>query len=234
MPRCILCLNERVLTERNILPISMSGSLTHRLLCVDCNNVIDRTIDAPFLKTILPQLPSEVYKRQSKTGAISRVRVDQQLSFNFDQQNLFAEGIITHVNPTAGLDAHHLALEVIKVTYTLAALEFGETYVMKSPVAEKLRNAICDGKHDEISLKPDVDLGPLNSLLSGQDTLCLMLFQNACILSMFGTTSTVEYCQADESFFRTIDNAVLYAFDPDRQSYSRHLLANYLVTEVRP
>lgn len=180
MPRCILCLNERVLTERNILPISMSGSFTHRLLCEDCNNAIDRTIDAPFSKSILPQLPSEVYKRQSKPGAISRARVEQQLSFNFDQQtNLPAEEIIAHVNPAAGLDAHHLALEVIKVAYTLAALEFGETYVMKSPVADKLRNAICDGKHDEISFKPDVNLGPLNSMLSGQDTLCLMLFQNA-------------------------------------------------------
>lgn len=228
MPRCILCLNERTLTEGNVL------SLTHRLLCKDCNKVIDRTRDAPFSKSILPQLPSEVYKRKSKTGAISRVRVDQQLSFNFDQQNLSAEGMIAHVNPAAEPEANHLALEGIKVAYTLAALEFGEAYVMKSPVAVKLRKAICDGKHDEISFKPDVDLGPLSSMLSGQDTLFLLLFQNACILSMFGTTSTVEYCRADESFFRTIDNAVLYAFDPDRQSYSRHLLANYLVTQVRP
>jgi hypothetical protein len=213
----------------------MGGSLTHKLICEECNKVIDRTIDDPFMNSILPELPSEFNTRLNKKGVTSSVCVERQLSFNFAQQmDMSSKQIIARVNPTRGFEANHLALEGIKVTYTLAALEFGEAYVMKSPVAEKLRKAICEGKHDEISFKPDVDLGPLNSMLSGQDTLCILLFQNACILSMFGTTSTVEYCLADESFFRTIDNAVLYAFDPDRQSYSRHLLANYLVTQVRP
>lgn len=231
MPRCILCLNERELTERHILPFSMGGALTHRLVCEDCNQVIDKTIDVPFLNSILPQLFGDTHKLQSKknaaSSAIARLGVERQLSLNFEER----AALVVDQLAVSQSSANDLALEAIKVAYELVALEFGEAYVVSSPVAIKLREAISEARCNEISFKPNVDLGPLSSMLSREGISCLLLFQNACIISIFGTTFTVEYCLASEPFVRSTDNAVLYVIDPVKQSHAKYLLVDYLAMQ---
>lgn len=230
MPRCILCLSERELTERPILPFG-EGSLTHKLICEECNKVIDRTIDEPFLTSIFPLLPSGNHKLQSTRSAASssshRFGAERQLTFNFDEQN---NRTTEQINANQNL-ANDITLEVIKVAYELAALEFGDMYVMASPTAAKLRKAISEARCDEISFRPSVDLGPLSSVLSRQDALCFLLFQNTCIVSILGRASSVEYCLESELYVRSIDNAVLYVTNPVERSYTRYSLSDYLVTQ---
>lgn len=229
MPRCILCLNERELTERHILPFSMGESSTHKLVCESCNKVIDKAIDAPFLNSILPQLPGDIQKLQRKesaaSNAIVRFGAEWQMAFNFGE-GLGLPG--EQLNTGQNFD-NDFALESIKVAYILAALEFGNAYVMNSPVAGKLRKAISSSRRDEISFKPNVDLGPLTSILSAPNTVYLLLFHNACMVSVFGSTFTIEYCLENEVYVHSINDAVLYVFNPIKQSHQRHLLADYLV-----
>lgn len=57
MPRCILCLADKPLTEEHIVPDCVGGSLKKYLLCKDCNSNLGSTVDGPFSNSFLVQLP---------------------------------------------------------------------------------------------------------------------------------------------------------------------------------
>lgn len=126
------------------------------------------------------------------------------------------------------IDINVLVLESIKIAYEIAALEFGDMYVTSSPVAEALRCALRHQRRDGIAGGLGIDIGPLKAILPGQDSHYVLLLHNSCVVSIFGIASIIEYCGEQEAFSRSIDDAVLYVFDPANRSHAKYLLADFL------
>lgn len=301
MPLCILCVNERDLTEEHIVPDCVGGSLKPKLLCKDCNSSIGSTIDGPFSNTILVQLPRQFYQIPGRSGRVpnpfgnygSTNHEGRELSVRLDEQvRPYVKPIITEKNTDRGIevnitvdkeddiesifrkkitrryrslgmpegeiqtkvaqdvqnakkaavaasyqptikysfsiDPNIFILESIKIAYELAALELGEKYVKNSPTAEKLRRAIRCQRRDEIASDPGIDFGPLKAILPDREAHYILLLHNSCVVSIFGITSVVKFCEENESFAYSMDEAILYVFDPINRSHDRYLLAEYL------
>ena len=307
MPLCILCRNERELTEEHIVPDCVGGSLKPKLLCKDCNSTIGSTIDAPFSNTVLVQLPRQSYQIPGKSGAVpnafasygSTNHEGRELSVRLDEQfKPYTKPIVTEQATDQGLeinitvdkedegdiesilrkkitryyrsigkpaeeiqaivaqaiqdakkaavavshqptikysfkiDLNTVILESIKIAYEIAALEFGEKYITNSPAAEKLRSALWCQKRDGIAGGVGIEFGPLKAILPGQEAHYVLLLHNTCVVSIFGIASVVEYCGEKEPFARSMDEAVLYVFDPINRSHNRYLLAEYLFNQI--
>lgn len=303
MSLCIMCREERDLTEEHIIPECIGGSLKPKLLCKECNSSIGSTIDGPFSNTVLVQLPRQSYQIPGKSGVVpnsfgifgSTNHEGKELSIRLDEQfRPYVKPIVTEQKTDRGLEinitvdkedegdiesilrkkitryyrslgmpereiqtkvaqdvlnakkaavavstqpsikysfsinVNVLLLESIKIAYELASLEFGEIYLANSIVAERLRSAILCQKKDNINCSIGINFGPLKAILPGQDAHYVLFLHNFCVVSIFGIASVVEYCEKHESFAPSMDEAVLYVFDPINRSYNRSLLAEYL------
>lgn len=300
MPLCILCRNERELTEEHIVPDCVGGTLKPKLLCKDCNSTIGSTIDGPFSNTVLVQLPRQSYQILGKSGSVPNafgsygstnhegrelnVRLDEQfkpytkpiiteqatehgleINITVDKEDegdiesilrkkitryyrslgkpeeeiqaIVAQAIqdskkavvaVAHqstIKYSFKIDINTLFLESIKIAYEIAALEFGEKYVTNSPAAEKLRCALWCQKRDGIAGGVGIELGSFKARLPGSEAHYVLLLHNTCVVSIFGIASIVEYCGEKELFARSMDEAVLYVFDPTNRTHNRYLLA---------
>jgi hypothetical protein len=130
------------------------------------------------------------------------------------------------------IDINVLVLESIKIAYEIAALEFGDMYVTCSPAAEVLRCALQHQRLDGIAGGFGIDLDSLKAILPGQDAHYVLLLHNSCVVSIFGIATIIKYCGEQEAFARSIDDAVLYFFDPVNRSHVRHLLDDFLFQHV--
>jgi len=307
MGLCILCRNERELTEEHIVPDCIGGTLKSKLLCKDCNSVLGSTIDGSFTSTLLVQLPRQSLQIPGKSGkvpnpfanfgsathdsrelsirldekfkpyvkpVVTEQRTDQglEISITIDKEDegdlesilqkkitryyrsqgmpedelqaKVAQAIqdakkaaiaVSHqptINYSFSIDLNVLVLEIVKIAYEIAALEFGEAYVTDSPVAETPRCALRHQRREGISGGIGLNFGPLNAVLPGRDAHYVILLHNTCIVSIFGVTSVIEYCAAQEVFARSTDDALLYVFNPRNQSHTRHLLAEYFFQHI--
>lgn len=307
MSLCIMCREEKDLTEEHIIPDCIGGSLKSKLLCKDCNSTIGRTIDGPFSNSVFVQLPRQSYQIRGKSGEVPNafgvygstnhegkglnIRLDKQfqpyvkpivtehttdhgLEINItidkedeggiesilckkisryyrslgmleqDIQNKVEQDIEIAKNSAVAIsnqptikysflvDMDSITFECIKIAYEIAALEFGEKYVTKSPIAEVLRCTIRNNKKNRIAGTIGVNLGPIQAYLPGQDGHYILLLHNSCVVSLFGLVSTVEFCGEHESFARSQKEAILYVFDPINQSHKRFLLTDYITKQT--
>lgn len=67
---CIFCLTNSDLTKEHIIPDSLGGSLVINAVCKACNSKIGSDIDAPFINSIISQLPRYLYNIKGKAGHI--------------------------------------------------------------------------------------------------------------------------------------------------------------------
>lgn len=307
MPQCILCRNERVLTEEHIVPECVGGSLKAKLLCQECNSSIGSEIEGPFSNTLLVKLSRQCYQIPGKGNIVPNLfgsygsanHEGRELSVCLDPQfKPYVRRIVSEYKTSQGLeinitvdkedegeietiirkklvryyrsagmpegeiqvkvnqavqdtklaavavshqptikyvfatDLNIVTLECIKITYEVAVLEFGETYVMNSPVAERLRCAIQSRRTDGVTGSRSVDFGPLQDIFPGRNAHYVLLLDNACVISIFGMASVVEYCGKEEPYARTMDESILYVLDPINQSHSRHSFPEYLSKQI--
>lgn len=126
-----------------------------------------------------------------------------------------------------------LILEYIKITYEIAAIECGEEYVLQSTVASLLRSALQNRSKEKIHGSFGVDFGPIKSLYPADDKHYLILINNLCQISIFGMAAVIEFCAPSEKFVKSEEDAVIYIFDPVKQSYERLNFCNYLYEKTR-
>lgn len=194
-------------------------------LSIEHNDISINDANSANLEEVLHQKVVHYYR----SSGISEEKIRSKVTHSA-QHLLGATPEPTPIN--CDVESNALVLENIKIAYELAALEFGETYVLNSPIAKRLRCAIQRGRQDEAIIRSGMDLGPLKSILASQDAHYLLLFQNTCIVSIFGTTSSVDFCSENESFVRSIDQALLYVFNPTMRSHEKYLLTDYLMTHA--
>lgn len=113
MGLCILCRNERELTEEHIVPDCIGGTLKPKLLCKDCNSFLGSTIDGPFSNTVLVQLPRQSLQIPGKSGKVpnaftnfgSATHDGRELSIRLDEQfKPYVKPVITEQGTDQGLE----------------------------------------------------------------------------------------------------------------------------------
>lgn len=113
MGLCILCRNERELTEEHIVPDCVGGTLKPKLLCKDCNSVLGSTIDGPFSNTVLVQLPRQSLQIPGKSGKVpnafanfgSATHDGRDLSIRLDEQfKPYVKPVVSEQNTDQGLE----------------------------------------------------------------------------------------------------------------------------------
>ncbi len=196
---------------------------------LEINISVDKE-DEGDIESILRKKITRYYQSRGMPEEEIQVRVTQAV-----QDAKKAAVTVSHqptIKYSFSIDLNILMLESIKIAYELAALELDEKYVENSPTAEKLRCALLYQRTDEIAAGVGVNFGPLKNILPGQEAHYILLLHNFCVVSIFGIMSVIKYCGENEPFGRSVDDAVLYVFDPVNRSHERCLLAEYLSRQI--
>lgn len=113
MGLCILCRNERELTEEHIVPDCIGGSLKPKLLCKDCNSDLGSTVDGPFSNTVMVQLPRQSLQISGKSGKVpnafanfgSATHDGRDLSIRLDEQfKPYVKRVVSEQSTNQGLE----------------------------------------------------------------------------------------------------------------------------------
>lgn len=83
--KCLLCLNKSPLTDEHIISQSLGGSLSKKIYCAECNNILGRTIDSEL---------SKIYGKYATILSIKRDRGNNQ-TFEVTDENTGIELIFT-------------------------------------------------------------------------------------------------------------------------------------------
>lgn len=84
---CILCLNEGELTIEHVIPASLGGKLTSRILCKDCNNRLGHGFESDA--RLAPELRCAAAGMASDLGALAEaLEVGAQYEAQFDEQKV--------------------------------------------------------------------------------------------------------------------------------------------------
>lgn len=165
-------------------------------------------------------------KRYYKRIGISDEQAAERIKIELPRIKSAAQ-LITHAHPEIkyefSINTTEQCLEAVKIAYEIASMEFGDEYVLKSPVAANLRTALTSLSLDKISCQYGIDIAAMNFMMPSKNNHYVIMTGNVCIVSIFGMASIVQFCDMHEQFCLNQEKSIIYEFNAKERTHSKKL-----------